>query len=422
MRSAEKLALATALVVVCLSGSSTAARTAGQQSKETAPQAVAGPNPETRSGPRSQKSKSCPSQNEIDAALSAASILMGQAKYQDAAKALQPLSGFSCDARVSLLLAAAFEGNGDSPRAQQVLQQAHSVWPSNNSIATSLAREYLAERQIEKAVQALGSFHATPATPRQEMELAAVAFLAGHRLASAHEVAEIAYRTYPSVHSLLLLANTLQLEGRFKEVIQLLGDQRKDYAQSPDFLITLAESEYDDILYDTARDDLTHAIILNQNSYQAHFLLGNVLFKMNDVDKAIAEYHLAISLAPNQPRPYYQLALALQANNDEASEESVLTQALDADDNFAPAHVEMGRVLMNQGRFSDAVVHLNLAIQENPSSEQAYFQLVRAYAELGEKDKGKEMARRLVAVRNANWRAAGDKNVSQSDAKTATSP
>jgi tetratricopeptide (TPR) repeat protein len=256
----------------------------------------------------------------------------------------------------------------------------------------------------------------------QEMELAVVVFLAGHRLMSAHEVAEIAYRTYPSVHSLLLLANTLQLEGRFKEVIQLLGDQRKNYAQSPDFLITLAESEYDDILYDTARDDLEHAITLNRNSYQVHFLLGNVLFKLNAVDKAIGEYHLAISLAPNQPRPYYQLALALQANNDEASEESVLTQAIAADDHFAPAHVEMGRILMNQGRFSDAVVHLNLAIQENPSSEQAYFQLVKAYAQLGEKDKSKEMAKRLVAARNANWRTAGDKNASRPDAKPAASP
>src|SRR5580698_5521363 len=184
-------------------------------------------------------------------------------------------------------------------------------------ITASLPRYYLTGKQVDKAVEALAQFHATSTTPMQEMDLAAVVFLAGHQLTAARTVAEVAYKTYPSVHSLLLLANALQLQGRFKEVIRLLDDQRQSYSQSPDFLITLAESEFDAWLYDTAKGDLEHAIALNHDSYQAHFLLGNVWFKTNDVNKAIAEYRIAVNLAPNQPRPYYQLALALEVNQDE---------------------------------------------------------------------------------------------------------
>ena len=171
---------------------------------------------------------------------------------------------------------------------------------------------------------------------------------------------------HPSVHSLLLLANALQLQGRFKDVIRLLGEKRQTYAQSADFLITLAESEYDAVLYDTARADLEQAIELDQNSYQAHFLLGNVWIKSNDVDKAIAEYHKAITLAPNHPRTYYQLALALQTQHQETEAESMLQQALAIDNHYAPAHVELGRMLLIQNHLTDAVEQPQSCSSEQP--------------------------------------------------------
>ena len=152
---------------------------------------------------------------------------------------------------------------------------------------------------------------------------------------------------------------------------------------------------------------------MSQDSYQAHFLLGNVFLKLNELDEAVAEYHLAIQLAPKQPRTYYQLAIALQLKHDESAEEDMLQQALAVDISYAPAHVELGRILMTQNRVSDAVTQLNMAIQYNPSSEQAYFLLAKAYAQMGQKDKSDEMAKRLIAVRNANWRSTQNMDNSQ---------
>jgi tetratricopeptide (TPR) repeat protein len=390
-----KFALA-ALTALCIAGSP-AVGAAGQHT--TSPLPAVG--------------KNCPASDEVTAALGKASAFMEESKYQDAVATLQPLSGLGCDPRVSLLFAAALEGRGDVTSAEQALQKAHSAWPSNASIATSLARLYLADKQVDRATQSLAHFKATATTPQQELELATVVYLAAHQLAAAQSVAEIAYKAHPSVHSLLLLANALQLQGRFKDVVRLLGDQRATYSQSADFLVTLAESEFDSVLYDTAQKDLEHAISLSQDSYQAHFLLGNVFLKLNEVDKAVAEYHLAIQLAPKQPRTYYQLAIALQLKHDEAAEEDMLQQALAVDSSYAPAHVELGRILMTQNRVSDAVTQLNMAIQYNPSSEQAYFLLAKAYAQMGQKDKSDEMAKRLIAVRNANWRSTQNMDNSQ---------
>jgi len=327
---------------------------------------------------------------------------MQQARYKDAVETLKPLAALHCDARASLLLAAAFDAGGDLPQAEQTLQRAHSVWPSNNSIAASLAREYLGAGEKDKAAQALAHFHAASTTPQQELELAVVVYLAAHQLAAAQTVAQAAYRSYPSVHTLLLLANALQLQGRYPEVNRLLGEKRSTYADSPEFLITLAESESDASIFAAARDDLEHAISLDQKSYQAHYLLGNVLFRLNDPDRAIAEYRRAIDLAPDQPRTYFQLALVLRSRQDQAGEEQALGQALAVDDHYAPAQCELGRILLEEHRLAEAVTHLSSAIQFNPHSEEAYYLLARAYAGLGEKDKSDETVKRLVEVRKEN--------------------
>ncbi len=346
--------------------------------------------------------ENCPAQDDLDAALGKASQLMSRSGYQDAAALLQPLSEMNCDPRASLLLAAAFEGQGDESEATAVLRRAHSVWPSNNSVAASLARDYLASGDKDQAVKALAHFQATAKTPEQEMEMAILVYLAANQPLRAQTIAEQDYKYYPSVHSLLLLANTLQMQGRYPDVNRLLGNKRDRFADSAEFFVTLAESEFDASIYSAARKDLERAISLNPRMYQAHYLLGNVLFRTGDVDGAISEYRLSIGLAPEQPRTYYQLALALRSKQDDGGELRALEQALTADSHYAPAQCEMGRILLEEHHPEDAVGHLLAAIQDNPRLENAYFQLAKAYASLGEKDKADQVVKRLQAVRAEN--------------------
>lgn len=345
---------------------------------------------------------SCPSRDAVEATLGNASTLMSQAQFQDAAEALKPLADSGCDARASLLLAAAFEQGGDKAKATAVLERAHEKWPMNTSIAASLAREYLNAGQVNKAANALRPFKPTPSTPQQELEEAVLVYFAAHQLESAHVAAAMAYKSYPSLHTLLLLANALQLEGRYPDVNRLLADKRQTYADSPDFFITLGESESDAAMYPEARKDLALAISLNPKSYQAHYLLGYVLLRMQQADQAIDEFHAAIDLDPSQPRTYYQLALALRSKEDWTQEQQALNSALAIDTHYAPAQCEMGRILLEQHRPADAVNHLVTAVKYNPRAEEGYFLLAKAYAGLGERDKSDEMVKRLVAVRKEN--------------------
>jgi tetratricopeptide (TPR) repeat protein len=350
----------------------------------------------------SQPGKGCPAPDRVEAVLAQASESLGSQRFQEAVTLLQPLATRKCDPRISLLLAAAFEGQNDPSQATAELQRAHSVWPSNDSIAASLARSYLSAGDTGKAARALAQFHADAKTPEQEMRMAVVVYLAAHQLLSAETVAAAAYKNYPSVQTLLLLANTLQMQGRYPDVNRLLGSQRAAYAGSPEFFVTLAESEFDASTYQAARDDLKRALALDAGLYQAHYLMGNVLFRMNDLDGAVVEYHKAIDLAPDQPRTWFRLALLLRTKQDQAGEQQALTQALAVDERYGPAQCEMGRILLEDHHPAEAVDHLTSAIQDNPRFEKAYFLLARAYAQLGEHDKGEEVARRLTAVRKEN--------------------
>ena len=358
----------------------------------------------------------------MDAVLGKASVLMSQSQYQEAAAALQPLSENNCDPRVSLLLAAASEGEGDTVKATTVLQQAHAAWPANNSIAASLARQYLAAKDVNRATNALSHFHATAETSEQEMQMAAVVYLAAHQLVQAQTIAEASYKFHPSARTLLLLANILQMQGRYPDVDRLLQAQRKTYADSPEFFVTLAESEFDASDYAEARQDLQRAIALDAASYQAHYLLGNVLFRSHDTDGAIAEYRKAIELAPSQPRAYFQLALALRSKQDQAGEQDMLQQALTADEHYAPAQCEIGGLLLDDHHPADAVSHLTAAIDDNPRYEKSYYLLAKAYAQLGEKDKSEQIVQRLLAIRDKNRPGPGDKNENHFDLNQSTSP
>ena len=348
------------------------------------------------------RAKTCPDPDAITEALRTGSSAMVNEQYASAIGTLRPLAEASCDPRIALLLAAAYEGTGDVPQAVQTLQRAHTAWGANDTIAASLARLYLGTSQLAEAAKALAAFHATEATPMQEIEVAVLVYLGTHQLPAAVAAAQVGNTAHPSLAALLLLANSMQLEGRYKDVIALLASKRTEYQGSARFLVTLAQSEYDAAMFDVSRADAEQAIRLDPKLYAAHYLLGNVLLKTGSPEGADAEYRVGVQLSPDQPRTYYYLALALRAEHKEGEEEPVLAKAIALDDHYALAHCEMGRILLNQDRVPEAIAQLTRAVQENSANEQGYYLLSRAYERAGKRDQAEEAANRLAAVRKAN--------------------
>lgn len=344
----------------------------------------------------------CPASQAQDGILASASRLLQQANFQQAVQLLQSELALRCNPTGDLLLAAALEGAGNIPEARHTLERAHAVWPSNIDLATSLARYDLQEGNFPAAEQSIRLCKPTSSTPLRELQVMAMTYLENQDLSRALSVAGIAFHAYPSEQTLLFTANVLQIQGRFMNVVALLRKYRKDYANSPPFLITIAESEYDAMMYKAARQDAEHAIALAPDSYPAHYLLGNVLVKMGDLKSSIEEYRKAIAISPQEPRTYYHLGLTIESEGKTDEAKDYFQKAIQADDRYAPAYCEIGKLQLRSHELHDAAQNLSLAIQYNPAFQESYYLLIQTYARLGERSKSQAVMAQWSAYKKSH--------------------
>lgn len=344
----------------------------------------------------------CPGRQQTDDLLAKASSLLEESRFGDAAQLLQSKGQERCDPRNNLLLAAAFEGEGDTASADRTLRQALSLWPSNTSLATSLARDELHQGDVAAARRAIAQCTPTEQTPQRELRMIAMVYLENHELVRATGVADLAWHADPSQENLLFTANLLQLQGRYMDVVSLLEKHRDAYGDSPGFLITIGESESDGKLYAAAERDLKRAIALEPQSYPAHYVLGNLLVTTGDLPGGIAEYQKAIAINPQQPRTYYQLGRVMEQKNDTEQARTYFQQAIAVDAQYAPACAEIGKLELQANHFQAAVDNLTRAIQISPALQESYYLLVQAYGRLGERDKAQAVMRQWTAYKKAH--------------------
>ena len=344
----------------------------------------------------------CLSEQAAEELLSSASSLLEQGRFDEAAQLLQSKLQQRCDYRVDLLLAAAMEAKNDIADAERTLEKANALWPENCSVAASLARYELGEGKAGAAKRAVSRCVPTRSTSGRELRLIATVYLENEEPVRAERAALLAWKAEPSEENLLLLANVLQLQGRYMDVVSLLDKQRPNYGESAPYLITAAESESDGKLYAAAQRDLEKAISLAPDSYPAHYVLGNLLVTTGHVSEGIEQYKKAIELSPQQPRTYYQIGRGLEQQGNTAEARTYLQQTLSIDAHYAPAWCEIGKMELRANHLQPAVDDLNHAIQDNPALQESYYLLVQAYARMGERDKSRAMMTQWDAYRKAH--------------------
>ena len=117
---------------------------------------------------------------------------------------------------------------------------------------------------------------------------------------------------------------------------------------------------------------------------------GNELASRTLFAPAMAEYEEAIKENPQNAEAHYRIgALANEIGNTDFAARK-FRDALTADANYSAAqhalathHVNRGTIAKQQGRLHDAQTELLAAVQVDPGSETAYFQLGLTYEENG---------------------------------------
>lgn len=237
---------------------------------------------------------------------------------------------------------------------------------------------------------------------------------------------EAALRQSPDDVDLLYLASWLQYRrNNVRNSMVLLS---RAYRFSPrDWrlhqLFALNYITFD--MLDTARLSFLQAIALNPRNAELYYQLGRLYYTQNRFEDSIGAMKSALSLAADYAEVFDSLGLTYEALGDnaqaaasferaieigrrrrsrdewplidygaflikrESAQESLslLNQALEFNPTSKEANYQMGRALRAVGRPDEAKKYLERAIQLDPSFSSAYYQLATLMRDLGDRDR-----------------------------------
>jgi tetratricopeptide (TPR) repeat protein len=132
---------------------------------------------------------------------------------------------------------------------------------------------------------------------------------------------------------------------------------------------------------DIAKSCLITAITVDPTSAEAQLYLGLLFYTQNDFKLAIPPLQTAQALSPQNPLPVFYLAMAGEALGDEAKALDLYQRA----ENLAPDKSKLGaeilvahgRFLLSLGRTQESMERDRRAIDTDPSSRDAHYELAK---------------------------------------------
>jgi predicted Zn-dependent protease len=255
--------------------------------------------------------------------------------------------------RLAPHLAAAYNNLGrlyfnqhDYDHAAQTLSKGLKLNPDMPTASAMLGMSYLEIGQVENAEKPLqAALRANPKDPLVQMALSKV---------------YIRVRKYDQAVD-LLRAYTDQ-NPRDENAWYLLG---KTYLQ-------------------LSEDSLGRINQIDPNSVVAHEVAGEIDESMHNYDGALVEYKKAIDLAPSQPDPHMHMANTFWSISKWDSARAEFEAGLAHDPNNCTAHWKLGNTILEaNGESSEALTHLNKAVDLCPELMQARVDRARALIKSG---------------------------------------
>ena len=132
---------------------------------------------------------------------------------------------------------------------------------------------------------------------------------------------------------------------------------------------------------DVAKSCLITAVTADPNSEEAQFFLGVFYYTQNDFKLAISPLQTAQTLSPKSPLPMFYLAMTQQALGNETEALELYQQAENLSPEKTPQSAEIlvayGKFLLSLGRSEDSIEKDRRAIEANPESRDAHYELAK---------------------------------------------
>src|SRR5262249_14752349 len=130
----------------------------------------------------------------------------------------------------------------------------------------------------------------------------------------------------------------------------------------------------------------------------AHYLAARVASEEGDHRRAIQELRLALASDDGEPALVTSLAEEYVTVSEPERALQELSALLQHANSYAPAHIVMGRILLEQKKYSSSAEHLTKAIKLRPEDPDPYLLLAQLQLERNEPDQAVKTIERQVAA------------------------
>jgi Flp pilus assembly protein TadD len=340
-----------------------------------------------RAGPLAQASKSAPRQ---PAAIQAPRPDSGQAAAIER-RLLEVVRGAPDSFEAQYQLASFYLQQGKLQAALPHLQRARAIDPGNDACGHDLALALIELTKLDEARTLITSMIGTHETGELHNLLGNVEERAGNFAGADAEYERAAHMAPTEEHLFDWGNNLLQLRA-FEDATKVFTPAIARHPQSARLHVGLGIAQYSRGQYEEAVKSFCEAADLAPSDPRPYQFLGEMYgvapalgdeitrrlarFAKSQPRNAAAQFHYAMSLWKGQP------AGAPSPNLRQV--EVLLRRAVTLDSKFAKAFLELGILLSDRQRYTEAIQELRHATRLEPDLAQAHYRLAQAYQRTGQ--------------------------------------
>jgi tetratricopeptide (TPR) repeat protein len=202
----------------------------------------------------------------------------------------------------------------------------------------------------------------------------------------------------PTEGNLFDWAGELMVHRTLDPAVEVFRQGTERYPNSPRLMVGLGMAYYARGNYDDAVKALLRGADLNPSDPRVYKFLSRAYDSSpNQASEVIERFRRFSELQPNNGLALYYYAMSLWKGKrardpdfDPKQIEALLQRATAADPTMPEAHLQLGNLNADEGKFAEAIPEYQRALELNPDLADGHYRLAQSYVRTGQKDKAQQ--------------------------------
>jgi tetratricopeptide (TPR) repeat protein len=284
--------------------------------------------------------------------------------------------------------------SGKVAAAIPFLEQAQHVNPASYDNGYDLSLAYLVAGRLSEARQQVHDLLNQKDAPELHNLLGEIEEK-DRKFVEAENQFEIAAHADPSESNLFDWGSELLLHRTLDPAVEVFRHASERYPTSPRLMIGLGMALYARGNYDDAVTALLKGADLNPQDASCYLFLSKAYDSSpSQANEVIERFRRFAELQPNNARALYYYAMGLWKGKraqdptlDPHQIESLLKKSIALDPNIPEAHLQLGNLYADEGKYAEAIQEYLRARELGPDLSDVRYRLGQAYVRTGEKEK-----------------------------------